>query len=108
MDRIKLSIIVAVLSAVVVIIGACIPSSSTLEDTKWFLRSYGEQGNLISIIEETEITATFNSGKGEVSGSAGCNTFFAGYEVSGVDLSIFELAYTEMACMSPEGIMEQE
>ncbi|GAI59340.1 unnamed protein product [marine sediment metagenome] len=108
MYQIKLSIIVAVLSAAVLVIGACSIPSSSLEDTKWFLGSYGEQNNMIAVIEGTEITATFNSGQDEVSGSAGCNTYFTGYEVRGSELVIFELAYTEMACISPEGIMEQE
>ncbi|MCK5577067.1 MAG: META domain-containing protein [Dehalococcoidales bacterium] len=83
-------------------------SDSMLEDTKWFLRSYGEQGSLEAIIEGTEITATFHSAKGEVSGSAGCNTYFARYEIDGSKLSILEMAFTEMACVSPEGVMEQE
>ena len=70
--------------------------------------SYGEQNNSQAIIEDTEITVTFNSAKGEVSGTAGCNTYFARYEVKGNKLSIFEMAFTEMACVSPEGVMEQE
>ena len=87
---------------------ACSAPNSTLEDTKWFLRSYGEQNNLQTLIEDTGITATFDSAKGEVSGSAGCNTYFARYGVQGNKLSIFEMAWTEMACISPEGVMEQE
>ncbi len=79
-----------------------------LEDTKWFLRSYGEQDNLETIIEGTEVTATFNSAEGEASGSAGCNTYFARYEVKDSTLTILEMAYTEMACLSPEGVMKQE
>lgn len=78
------------------------------EDIKWFLMSYGAQSNLKTLIEGTEITATFNSFKVEVSGSAGCNTYFARYKVDGSELSILEMAYTEMACLSPEGVMEQE
>ncbi|GAI10618.1 unnamed protein product, partial [marine sediment metagenome] len=54
------------------------------------------------------LNSPFDSAKGEVSGSAGCNTYFAGYEVRGSKLSIFEMAFTEMACVSPEGVMEQE
>ena len=108
MYQIKLSIIVAVLSSAVLVIGACSIPISSLEDAKWFLESYGEQNNMIAVIEGTEITATFSSDQGEVSGSAGCNTYFAGYEVKSSELVIFELAYTEMACISPEGIMEQE
>ena len=103
-------ILIAVMLSLFTVIGlaACSAPNSMLDDTKWFLRSYGEQNNLQAIIEGTEITATFNSAKGEVSGSAGCNTYFAGYEVRGGTLSIFGMAYTEMACMSPEGVMEQE
>ena len=92
----------------VICLAACSAPNYILDDTKWFLRSYGEQNNLQVIIEGTEITATFNSAKGEVSGSAGCNTYFARYEVIGTKLSISEMAFTEMACVSPEGVMEQE
>jgi heat shock protein HslJ len=80
----------------------------TLEDTKWFLRSYGERNHLINIIEGTEITATFSSGEDEVRGSAGCNTYFANYETDSDNLALSEMAFTEMACVSPEGVMEQE
>lgn len=102
-------LIATVLSIVTVIsLFACSAPSSMLEDTKWFLRSYGEQSDLKDIIEGTEVTATFNNNKSEVSGSGGCNTYFARYAAKGDALSIFEMAFTEMACISPEGVMEQE
>lgn len=104
----KLSVLIAVLSAAVLVLGACSIPNSSLEDAKWFLESYGEQNNMITVIEGSEITVTFDSTQEEVSGSAGCNIYFAGYEVSGNELAVFEMAYTEMACISPEGIMEQE
>ena len=83
-------------------------SATILGDTKWFLRSYGEQGHFRPIIEGTEITATFDNTESRISGSAGCNTYFAGYEAEDGRLSISEMAYTERACLSPAGIMEQE
>lgn len=83
-------------------------AQTTLEDIKWFLRSYGEQNYLISILEGTEITATFSSSEVEVRGSAGCNTYFAEYKADGDNLSVLSMASTEMACLSPKGIMEQE
>lgn len=82
--------------------------SSKLEDTKWFLKSFGEQGNLKTIIEGSEITATFNSFEGQVNGSAGCNIYGGRYQVTDSRLSISEIYFTEMACLSPEGVMEQE
>ena len=108
LNIVKLSVLIAVLSAAVLVLGACSIPNSSLEDAKWFLESYGEQNNMITVIESSEITVTFDSAQSEVGGSAGCNTYFAGYEVSGNELAIFEMAYTEMACISPEGIMEQE
>ena len=104
----KITIAGMLLVFIVIGLAACSPQDSMLYDTEWFLRSYGEQNDLQVIIEDTEITATFNSAEGEVSGSAGCNTYFASYEVRDNELSLFEMAFTEMACVSPDGVMEQE
>lgn len=81
----------------------------TLEDTKWMLRSYGETGNLTDVLADTEITAEFVSVEGTVKGSAGCNSYFGGYEVEGSQLLIpGPVGATEMYCMEPEGVMDQE
>jgi heat shock protein HslJ len=77
----------------------------TLEDTTWVLESYGEQGNLQAVLEDTEITAVFDSAEDKVTGSAGCNSYFAGYEIENNELSISAIGSTEMYC---EGLMEQE
>ena len=92
----------------VLTVAACGTSGSALEENKWSLKSYGEQSNPEQVLEGTEVTATFDSGEGQVSGSGGCNTYFASYEVKGYNLSISDLAWTEMACISPVGVMEQE
>lgn len=92
----------------VLTVAACGTSGSALEENKWSLKSYGEQSNPEQVLEGTEVTATFDSGEGKVSGSGGCNTYFASYEFKGNNLSISDLAWTEMACISPVGVMEQE
>ena len=44
-----------------------------------------------------------------MTGSAGCNSYFGEYEVTTNRLSIpGPIAATEMACLEPEGVMEQE
>ena len=74
----KIILISVILILSISLIASCNGNvNTTLEDTKWFLRSYCEQGNLKTLIEGTEITATFDSSKAEVSGSAGCNIYFA-------------------------------
>ena len=88
-------------------LAACVSKTEAtpLENTPWVLESYGEQGSPKAVIEGSEITALFDSDEGKVKGSAGCNSYFAGYEVSGNQLSVSDAGSTMMEC---EGIMEQE
>lgn len=104
--RVKLSVIFLVLLTIGLV--ACRGGAVAFEDKEWVLESYGEPGNVQSVIEGTEITADFDSAKHEVSGSAGCNSYFGDYQVDKNELSIPVLASTEMACLEPEGVMDQE
>ena len=80
-----------------------------LEDTIWVLESYGDPENLNAVLEDTEITINFISAEVKMEGSASCNSYFGSYEVEGNQLSIpGPIGATEMYCMEPEGIMEQE
>ncbi len=89
---------------------ACGPDTrDRLEDTRWILESYGEPANLKALITDTEISAEFVSAEETVKGSAGCNTYFGRYELNGSRLSIpGPVAVTEMFCLEPEGLMDQE
>jgi len=84
-----------------------IEKNANFEDIKWLLKSYGNRDNLKDIIAGTEITATFNSSNGQVSGSAGCNIYGGSYQTGDNTLSISDIYSTEMACVEP-GVMEQE
>jgi heat shock protein HslJ len=44
----------------------------------------------------------------EISGSASCNSYFGEYKIKDDQIAIEGLGWTEMACLDPEGIMEQE
>jgi len=79
----------------------------TLEDTTWVLESYGDPNNLNTILEDIDITVEFKSAEGKIGGSAGCNSYFAGYEINKNELTIIPpIGSTMMAC--PEPVMEQE
>ena len=112
MFRYKFYGILWLLCILALLAGACTKLEPTptdgLVDTTWILESYGEQGNLQSVIEGTKITAIFDSAEGRVHGSAGCNSYFGDYQISSNKLSIPMMAHTEMGCLEPEGIMEQE
>jgi len=108
--KLKLILVCAIVTLSPYIFACAEVSEDTeaIEDTTWVLESYGEQGNLQVVLEGTEITATFESAEGKVKGSAGCNSYFGGYQVDKNKLSIPMMAHTEMYCMEPEGVMEQE
>jgi len=101
--------LVPVFTGVILVLSlaGCGGQTAGFEDVKWELESYGETGNPQPVIEGTTITATFDSEKRQVSGSAGCNTYFGDYEIDD-GLTVSMLANTEMYCMDPEGVMDQE
>ena len=94
------SILVAFIA--VLVLTACTGGGDSLDGTSWKLESLNGQG----LIDGTEITITFENG--EIDGVGGCNNYGGGYESSGSDLSFGMMFMTEMACMDPEGVMQQE
>jgi heat shock protein HslJ len=81
-------------------------AASYLEGTIWKLDSYlNSQGELVSVLPDTAITAEFQAG--QVTGSAGCNSYFGSYESSGDRLTFGVIGMTEMYCF-PEALMDQE
>ncbi len=94
----RIKLLIPLLLAIIISLVGC-AKSVALEDTAWVLEAYGEQGNLKAVLADTEVTATFKSIEGQVAGSAGCNSYGGGYELSGNSLSIpGPLMSTMMAC----------
>jgi len=74
----------------------------SLEGTEW---------QLVALRGEDPIagkTITLRFEQTSLKGSGGCNTYGGSYTASADSLSLSDLYWTEMACMEPEGIMEQE
>jgi heat shock protein HslJ len=71
------------------------PEGGEIEGVDWVLNG---------TIDGTEITARFEGGT--VSGSSGCNTYSAPYDLGASSLSISEARITQMAC--DEAVMSQE
>jgi len=84
-------------------------SKGELEDKIWVLEAYGEPDNLKPRLEDTEVTATFKSEEGQVTGSGGCNGYFGSYEVNDDNLSIpGPIGATEMSCGEQKDTQERE
>ena len=99
--------VIIVLLVLVAVISACSPGRSPASDfeldgTKWAL--VGLMGE--APIEGRTPTAEFDGG--QIGGSTGCNQYYGSYEVRGVELRFEGIGLTEMACLDPAGIMEQE
>ncbi|HLC03868.1 MAG TPA: META domain-containing protein [Anaerolineales bacterium] len=73
-----------------------------LDGTSWLLVSVDGGEPLAGI----EVTAVFEGGS--VRGSSGCNSFGASYEIHGDNIEIREIQSTLMACIAPDGAMDQE
>lgn len=84
----------------------CLGKSAYLEREEWRLESYGTIGQTQLTIPGTEITLQFDKDENKIMGSAGCNSYFAAYDVWDRFISIGSLSQTRMYCQ--EGIMEQE
>jgi heat shock protein HslJ len=78
------------------------PTNGTLEGTSWTLIAYRKTRPIAG----TTITALFQGG--QVSGSAGCNSYRGPYTISGNTITVGALATTKMACLEPGGTMAQE
>ena len=104
--KIKILVSIILLSSVIGLI-ACDYGTPIVEDVMWKLESYGEIGNLQSIIQDAKITAEFFSPKSQIVGSGGCNNYFVDYEFNKNELTITPpIGSTMMVC--PEPIMDQE
>ncbi len=108
--RFKRAILVGAMLVMTVLLSACIgadqdrpPSPGTaLTGPRWVLVSLHGSAP----IEGREITLSFE--ETSVEGSGGCNTYGGSYTASEDSLSLRGVYWTEMACLEPKGVMEQE
>lgn len=83
------------------------PAPDPLAGTRWNVVNYNDGGAIVTLIPGTVATMDFGTG-GQVSGSSGCNTYQAGYRVSGNAISVTAPATTSLFCAEPAGLMDQE
>jgi heat shock protein HslJ len=80
-----------------------------LEGTSWLLEALGDPNNPAAVLRGTVVTATFgDQTPAQVSGSGGCNSYFAGYRLEGETLAIGMVGSTRRFCAEPAGTMDQE
>lgn len=79
-----------------------------LVGTNWSMLNYNNgREAVVGALTGTEVTAIFGA-DGNLTGTAGCNNYRAGYQVDGNNITIGPAATTRMFCAEPEGVMDQE
>ncbi len=78
----------------------------SLEDTHWTLNGIVQGEAIVSTIHDSEITAEFS--EGQISGSAGCNNYFASYEREDTSLTLGLIGSTQMMCEDEKNQREME
>jgi heat shock protein HslJ len=97
---------IAPLAALALFTAACLGSDfADSVEGSWQMTEGTVDGEDMTVLESHPITITFEDH--QVSGTASCNGYGAGFELSGSSISFGDLAMTEMACF-PEETMEAE
>lgn len=73
----------------------------------WQLEERASGQDMVLVIPGTRITASITA-DGRISGSAGCNSYGGSWTADGDLFTVGPVYSTEMYCMEPEGVMEQE
>jgi heat shock protein HslJ len=90
------------------VLAAFVPSIKALAGTRWDVVAYNNgRGGVVSVLAGTRMSASFEK-DGQVTGSAGCNRYFAGYQQQAERLTIGLAATTRKFCAEPVGVMQQE
>ncbi|MHA6523560.1 META domain-containing protein [Tessaracoccus sp. G1721] len=88
-------------------LGTFAAQAQELAGTAWSLTSYNDGSAEVSLLEGTEADLTF-ADDGTLSGTGGCNRIIGSYTAGDGEISFGTIATTQMACMAPEGLMDQE
>ncbi len=84
------------------------PAPIRLEGSQWVVTEYRtESGDLAGVMKGSELTMTFDA-DGKVTGSAGCNRYFASYTLEADAVRFTLPGATRMFCGEPVGLMDQE
>jgi heat shock protein HslJ len=96
---------IALVALTILLVGCSLSPAegqSLLEGTEWVLVSLEGDPPLAGAVP----SATFSAD--QIEGTTGCNHYAGAYTADDSDITIDDVAHTEMACMEPEGAMGQE
>lgn len=80
-----------------------------LRGTSWMVTEYDNGTGLDDILPGSEVTVAFGN-DGRVTGSAGCNNYFAAYttNTSGMSIKIVQVGLTRMLCQPADAMVQED
>jgi heat shock protein HslJ len=99
----KMKKLIPILFILLMALSAC-STNSVSPEGEWTLISYGDSANPTLALPNVETSINFES-DGQFGGTVGCNSFGAGYQVSGDQITFEPVFSTLMFC---EATMDQE
>jgi heat shock protein HslJ len=84
------------LAYLIILLGVALAQGTSLEDTRWTLASYAQDGRFVTVGPEAGVTLEFAQNR--VGGQTGCNSFGGSYTQDGTRLRMGPLVQTLMAC----------
>jgi heat shock protein HslJ len=82
--------------------GNSLASEPNIEGVTWVLTTYNDANP----IDDALPTIQFEDG--QISGTTGCNHYWGSYQITEDAISFGDIFHTEIGCMEPEGVMDQE
>lgn len=94
------------LAALLIMLAACTPTPTALTGTAWTLEALHGQ----PLINSSTISLAFGERSDErLGGFSGCNNYGARYQATDTAFRVIGgVETTDMACVTPAGVMEQE
>ena len=89
-------------------VASFVGQSQVLTGTSWQVVAYNDgKSALVSVLKDTRPSLTFNA-NGCFSGFGGCNHLSGRFSAQEGKVTVPSVASTEMFCVEPEGVMDQE
>ena len=95
------------LLVLVFLLAACVSEENPLTNTEWQLVEMGRAGEPAGVRGIDALTAQFTSME-DMTGWTGCNSYGARYSVSGLELRLASLEWTEAGCPSQELFRQEQ
>ena len=102
MKTLRIALVIYIAAILLSACGGTPSEQPKLEGVTWKLTAINGEPPMAG----TQPTLQFDGD--QVSGNAGCNSFGGGVEIKGDKIGFSALFNTEMFCMEPDGVMDQE